>query len=95
MYNMINIINTAVCYIWKILREQNPKNSHHKKKKYFSFFSFVFIWDDGCSLNLLWSSFHDVCESNHYVHLKLTQCCILCHNWTGRKNKLKHLVNID
>ena len=30
---------------------------------------------DECSLNLLWSSFHDVCKSNRYVvHLKLIQC---------------------
>ena len=33
MYNMTNIINTAVCYIWKSLRV-NPKSTHLKEKKF-------------------------------------------------------------
>ena len=36
MYNMIHINNTAVCYIWKLLRV-NPKSSH-KKKNFFSIY---------------------------------------------------------
>ena len=36
MYNMTNIINTAVCYICKL--RVNPKSSHHKEKKFFSFY---------------------------------------------------------
>ena len=51
MYNMINIINTAVCYTWKL--RVNSKSSYHKES-FFFFFSFVSMWDDGCSLNLLW-----------------------------------------
>ena len=42
MYNMINIINTAVCYIHELLRDQNSNSSHHKGKKLF-FFYFVAI----------------------------------------------------
>ena len=30
MYNLINAIDKAVCYIWKLLRV-NPKSSHHKE----------------------------------------------------------------
>ena len=38
------------------------------------FFNFISIWDDRHSVSLLWSSFHDVCKSNHYaIHLKFTQ----------------------
>ena len=43
-YNMINIINTTVCYIWKLLRV-NPKSFHHKEKFIFLLFNFVSIWD--------------------------------------------------
>ena len=40
------------------------------------------------SLPLPSSSLHDVCKSEHsVVHLKLTQCCQLCLNKTGGKNK--------
>ena len=38
MYNMIKIINTAIYYIWKPLREgilRIPKDSHDKKKNFF------------------------------------------------------------
>ena len=38
----------------KVVGRVNPKSSHHKGK----------IWDVGCSLNLLWWSFHDI-MSNH------------------------------
>ena len=39
MYNMINIINTAVHYIGKMLRERvNSNSTHHKQKKFFFLF---------------------------------------------------------
>ena len=50
----------------KAVKGVNPESSPHKKKKFY-FFNFVFIWDDRCSLTLVWSSFHDVCKSNHYA----------------------------
>ena len=54
MYSMINIMNTAVHYIWK-LKAVIPKNSHHKEKYIFLFFCyFVSVSDDGSSLSLLW-----------------------------------------
>ena len=37
MYNMINIINTSVCYPWKRV---NPKNIHHKERN-LSFISLI------------------------------------------------------
>lgn len=39
MYNMINIINTAVSYMWKL--RVDPKCSHHKKKPFISLLNFV------------------------------------------------------
>ena len=44
--------------------------------------SWTDIWDDKCSLNLLWQSFNfkyikNIFKSNHYVvHLKHLQCCM-------------------
>ena len=43
MYDMMNIITTAVHYIWELLRV-NPKSSPHKGKKNF-FFLFNFVLD--------------------------------------------------
>ena len=39
MYNMINIINSTVCYM--TFKGANPKNSHHKGKK--NLYSFYFL----------------------------------------------------
>ena len=49
MYNMINIINTTVHYIWKLLEEYAEFSSWGKNV----LFLCVSIQDDGCSLNLL------------------------------------------
>lgn len=56
-------------------------SSSHKEKKILSFFP-VCMWDD---LNLLWSSFHSIWKSSHYVvHLKIIQCwCQPYLNKTG------------
>ena len=43
MYNMINIMNTAVHYIWKLLKGVIPKNSHHKEKYFFSFSVILYL----------------------------------------------------
>ena len=51
MCDMINIINTAVCYMWK-LREEILW-VFIARKNIFSL-PFVFTCDDGCSLRLLW-----------------------------------------
>ena len=45
MYNMINVINTAICYIWKFLSK-----SYESQRKNI-FFLHLFFYD-GCSLNL-------------------------------------------
>ena len=37
MYNMTNIINATVGYKWKLLKEVDPKSSHHKEKNVFLF----------------------------------------------------------
>lgn len=53
MYNIINMINSAVYYNWKLLRV-NPNSSYQKGKIIFYFFNSVTTWDGRCSLNLLW-----------------------------------------
>ena len=40
----------------KVTKRINSKSFYNKE---FFFFSFASMRDDGCSLNLLWSSFHD------------------------------------
>ena len=52
-YNMINITNTAVCYIWTFVKTVNSKSSHHRENIYF-FHLILYLWDVWCSLNLLW-----------------------------------------
>lgn len=37
MYNRISTINIAVHYIQKLLKEQNPKSSHHQDIFFFYF----------------------------------------------------------
>lgn len=52
------------------------------------FFNFIYIRDDGCSLNIV-VSFHDVYKSNN-VNLKLCKSlCQLPLNKTGKKLKSK------
>ena len=46
----------------KVVKRVKPKSSHHKEKTFFYFFKFVSLWDDGCSLNVLLWSFHDVSQ---------------------------------
>ena len=48
MYNMSNIMNTAVCYICKLLRELILRVLTTRT---IFFFYFVSIWDEECSLN--------------------------------------------
>lgn len=43
----------------KVVKRVNPK-SHYCKE---NFFFTSYLWEDGCSLNLLSSSFHDICKS--------------------------------
>ena len=60
MYNMTNLINTAECYIRQLLKEQILPSHYKEKIIFFFFFYFASIGDGGCSLNLPWSSPHDV-----------------------------------
>jgi hypothetical protein len=73
MYNMINIINTVVCYTWKLLRKEILRAlTTHK-----TLLPFILYFHEMCSLNLVWSSFHDIYKSTNYaVHLKLIQCTL-------------------
>ena len=43
MYNVINIINTDVCYKWELLRV-NLKISHHKENVFFKFHVYIRWW---------------------------------------------------
>ena len=85
MYNVMIIINTAVCYM-KVLRV-NPKNSHHKENIFSYFFNSVSIFDDGYFTELIVIIIASCIKSNLYaIHLKLIQCvCQLCLNKTGRR----------
>ena len=76
-YDCIPFFFIVVCSVWKAAKRVNPKSSHHKEKLKKNFLSIVYVWNDGWSLNLLWS-FHDVCKSSHHaVYLKIIQCCML------------------
>ena len=44
MYDMMNVITTAVHYIWELSRV-NPKSSPHKGKKFLFFYFFNFVLD--------------------------------------------------
>ena len=59
----------------KVTKRVNSKSSHHEEEFIFYFFNVKSIWDDGCLLNLLWYSFHDVCKSDHYG-VQLIQWCL-------------------
>ena len=47
--------------------ESNLKNFHHKEKIFLYFFNFVSIWDEGCSLSLLW--YHLTMYVSHIIKL--------------------------
>ena len=72
MYNIINVNNTAVCFIWKLLREEILRVLITKEKQIV--FSILFCIHIRWWVFLLWLLPHDACKSNHYiVHLKRTQ----------------------
>ena len=62
MYTVMKIINNHCMLNMKVVQSKSCELSSQGKQFYF-----IFIWDDGCSLNILWSSFHDVYKSNHYA----------------------------
>lgn len=61
--------------------QRSPMSSHHKENTVFLFFlSFLcnVSLEDGCQLNLLWSSSHTLCRSRHHtVRFKRVQGCLL------------------
>ena len=48
----------------RVVKRVVLKNFHHKEKSFF-FFPLNSVYEVMDSHNLLWSSFHDVCKSNH------------------------------
>ena len=83
----------------EIVKKANPMNSHHKQRNiyictFFYFLNVASVWSGDCSLNLLWSSVPDVCESNHSAaHLNLhSAVCRLHLNKTERKEKREPLI---
>ena len=42
MYNMINIINTNLCYMWKLLRQQTLR--FFLKEKYFVLLKILYLY---------------------------------------------------
>ena len=82
MYNRINTINTAVRYVWKLLRV-NLEFSLQGKTFFFCFFNFTSIREDGYSLNFLWSSLRDINKSNHYATPQTYT--VLCVNYISIK----------
>ena len=88
MYNLTDIIKTTVCYVWKLLKRVNPKkSSHHKEKFYFYFFNFISVWYDGCSLNILWYSFHDIHFIMLYTLNLYSAVCQLIAQWNWKERK--------
>ena len=57
-YNMMNIINTVVCYIWKPLREK--ANSYHHRE---NFFPFIYIYVKWASSGRWWRTGKPACCS--------------------------------
>lgn len=45
VYNMINVL---CCMVYMKVKKVNLCSFHHKEKNIFSFFFFVFVWDDEC-----------------------------------------------
>ena len=89
MYNMTNLINTAECYIRQLLKEQILPSHYKEKIIFFFFFYFASIGDGGCSLNLPWSSPHDVWNQIMLDAINLYRAlCQLYLSKTGRKNSL-------
>ena len=73
---------------------KDPKGLVMIKITFFvSLFFFLSVWDDGCELHFLWTSFHNIWRSNLYVIcLKLTQCCvsIITIKWIQKSELLSH-----
>ena len=82
MYNMINIINTSVCYVSKLRVE--PKSSHCKKKNIFSISLILYLYE-------VVDVHQTYCDkSNHYAaHLKLIQCYMSIISQQNCKKKIK------
>lgn len=59
-------------------------------KYFFLSLLYLHIWDDACSLNLLWLSFHDLYKSIYYaIHLNLYNTCISIISQKNWKEKFK------
>lgn len=73
---MMNLINTIVCYIWKLVRRTHPKSSHHKE----IFFSicFIFYSCEMMDVHNIYCDHHfmmSVTQIHHAIHINLTQAC--------------------
>lgn len=85
--NMINIIKTAGCYIWRLLREWILE-------LFSTSLIWLSVWDDVTKpvvIIIPW------CESNHYVvYLKLIQCYMstVSRNWKKKIGTSGHHVCI-
>ena len=72
------------------VKRGNPESSSHINL-FFCFFHCVSIGGDGCSLNLLWSAFHDVSKSTHCaVHFKLKHRSMSGKLEDKEKKSVKH-----
>ena len=45
MHNMINTVNTATCYILKVIMTVNSKNSHHEKENFLSVHLILYLYE--------------------------------------------------
>lgn len=88
MYNVINTINTDVCYWWKLLRV-NLKISHHKENFFFKFHVYIRWWMFK-KLNLIIILRCMLVKSLWLLTLNLHRTvCQSCLNQTERKKKKK------
>ena len=68
----------------------NPESSHHKENSPPSFLLFslfiVSVWEDILLTELQWSSFHNICKSNHHTVYAL-HLYRLCTNYFSIKRE--------
>ena len=74
----------------KAVTRGNPEFSSQEKYFFSYFFNVVSLWDVGCSLNLPWSSLHDVMwESNHHAVRLVCGAPVLYVNYISIKMEEK------
>ena len=83
---LISIINTAVCFMWKL--KVNLEFSSYGKIYIFLFLSFCICMRWWMSLNLLWSSFH-TCKSVNMLYTLNLYSAGICQLYLNKQERKK------